>query len=66
MNFIQHALGERWNRKGISEYTRSESIQMVWACGKNGSVSSDQKGVDGGSKWRVGTIETDVRLDGWC
>ena len=25
-----------------------------------------QKGVDGGSKLRAGTRETDVRLDGWC
>ena len=23
-------------------------------------------GVDGGSKWRAGTRETEVRLDGWC
>ena len=22
--------------------------------------------VDGGSKWRTGTRETEVRLDGWC
>ena len=25
-----------------------------------------QKGVDGGSKWRTDTRETEVRLDGWC
>ena len=25
-----------------------------------------QKGVDGGSKWREGTRETEIRLDGWC
>ena len=25
-----------------------------------------QKGVDGGSKRRAGTRETQVRLDGWC
>ena len=25
-----------------------------------------RKGVDGGSKWRASTRETDVRLDGWC
>ena len=25
-----------------------------------------QKGVDGGSKWRAGTRETEVGLDGWC
>ena len=24
------------------------------------------KGVDGRSKWRAGTRETEVRLDGWC
>ena len=23
-------------------------------------------GVDGGSKWRAGMRETEVRLDGWC
>ena len=39
---------------------------MVWACGKNGLVSYGQKGVDGGSKWRVDTRETEIRLDGWC
>ena len=22
--------------------------------------------VDGGGKWRTGTRETEVRLDGWC
>ena len=25
-----------------------------------------RRGVDGGSKWRAGTRETEVRLDGWC
>ena len=39
---------------------------MVWACGKNGSVPYGHKGVDGGSKRRVGTRETEVWLDGWC
>ena len=39
---------------------------MIWACGKNGGVSFGQKGFDGGSKWRAGTRETKVRLDGWC
>ena len=39
---------------------------MVWACGKNGRVQYGQKGVDGGSKWRAGTRETEVRLEGWC
>ena len=24
------------------------------------------EGVDGGSVWRAGTRETEVRLDGWC
>ena len=46
--------------------SRSESIEMVWACGKNGRVRYGQNGVDGGSKWRAGTRETEVRLDGWC
>ena len=27
---------ESWNRKGVSELSRSESIEMVWTCGKNG------------------------------
>ena len=30
------------------------------------SISYGQKGVDGGSKLRAGTRETEVRLDGWC
>ena len=33
---------------------------------KNGRVSYGQKGVDGGSKWRAGTRETEARLNGWC
>ena len=37
---------------------------MVLAYGKNGRVSFGQKGFDGGSKWRAGTRETEVRLDG--
>ena len=44
----------------------SESIEIIWACGKNERVSYGQKGVDGGSKWRTGTRETEVKLDGWC
>ena len=39
---------------------------MVWACGNNGWVPYGQKGVDGGSKWRACTRETEVRLYGWC
>ena len=54
------------NRKGVSEYSRSESIEMVFTCGKNERVLDGQKGVDGASKWRTGTRETEVRLDGWC
>ena len=46
--------------------SRAESIKMVWACGKNGRVPYGQKGVDGRSKWRTGTSETEVKLDGWC
>ena len=51
---------------GVIEQSGSESIEMVWACGKNGLVSHIQKGVDGGSKRRVGTRQTEIRLDGWC
>ena len=50
----------------VSEWNRSESIEMVWACGKNGLVPYGEKGVDGGNKWRAGTRETEVGLDGWC
>ena len=39
---------------------------MVWACEKNGWVTYGQKIVDGRNKWRAGTRETEVRLDGWC
>ena len=38
---------------------------MVWACGKNGRVPYGQKGFDVGSKWRAGTRETGVGLDGY-
>ena len=30
------------------------------------TVYIPRKSVDGGSKWRAGTRETEVRLDGWC
>ena len=36
--------------KGVSEKSRSESIEMVWTCGKNYRVPYGQKHVDGGSK----------------
>ena len=36
---------------------------MVWACGKNIRVSYGQIGAIGG-RWRAGTRETEVRLDG--
>ena len=39
---------------------------MVWACGKNGRVSYIQNGVNGGSKWRASTRESEVVLDGGC
>ena len=29
-------------------------------------MSYGEKGVDGGSKWGAGTMETEVGLDGWC
>ena len=37
---------ESWNRKGVSEYSGSESIEMVWACEKNGQVPYVQKGAE--------------------
>ena len=37
-----------------------------WACGKNGWAPYGKKGVDGRSKWRARTRETEVRLVGWC
>ena len=43
-----------------------QSIEMVFASGKNGWVPDGQKLVDGRSKWRAGTRKTNVRLDGWC
>ena len=55
-----------WNRKRVSEKSRSECIHFVWACGKNGRVPCGQKGVDGRSQWRTSTMETEVTLDGWC
>ena len=42
------------------------SIEMIWACRKNGWVLYGQKGVDGGSKQRAGTNEMEVRLGEWC
>ena len=54
-------------RAGIERELTSGADQrseMVWACGKNGEVSYGQKGVDGRSKWRAGTRETEVGLDG--
>ena len=47
----------------ICEYSGSESI-LRWF----GHVEriDGQKGVDGGSKWRAGTRETEVGLEGWC
>ena len=54
------------NRKGVSEQSRSESIEMVWAYGKNGCEPYGQKGVDGRRLWRTGTREAEAGLDGWC
>ena len=51
---------------GVSEENISESIEMVWSCGKNGCLSDGLKGVDFGSKWRADTRETAAGLDGWC
>ena len=47
-------------------YALFRKWKMVWAWGKNGRVPYGQKGVDGRSQWGTGTIETEVKLDGWC
>ena len=36
---------------------------MVWAYGKMDEYRMARKGVNGESKWRAGTRETEVRLD---
>ena len=36
-------------------------VERMDAC-----VPYGQKGIDGRRKWRTGTRETEVRLDGWC
>ena len=33
---------------------------------KEWKITYGQKSVDGGSKWRAGKRESEVRLDGWC
>ena len=53
-------------RELASRADKIREYMMVWACGNNGLVPYGQKGVDGRSKWRAGTKETEVRLDGWC
>ena len=37
---------------------------MVWACGKNGSVSYGQNGVDGGSEWSTVQLARKKNPDG--
>ena len=56
-------------RAGIERELESradQSIELVWACRMNGRVLYDQKSVEGGSKWRAGTRETEVKLNGCC
>ena len=60
MSRINRVRNEEVRRRAIL------SIEMVWACGKNGLVLYGQKDVDGGSKFRASTRETEVGLDGWC
>ena len=50
-----------WHVKRIREY-----IEVVSARGENGRTPYCWKCVDGGCKWRAGTRETEVSLDGWC
>ena len=60
-------------RAGIERELASRADQRVYVSRWFGHVERmdeccmyGQKGVDGRSKWRVGTRETEVRLDGLC
>ena len=61
-----HTQAYHWISYQSSMEEWANHIEMVWACGKNIWVPYGKNGVDGRSKWRVGTRETEVRLDGWC
>ena len=50
-----------WHVKRTREY-----IEVVSARGENGRAPYGWKCVDGGCKWRAGTRETELSLDGWC
>ena len=55
-------------RAGIERELVSRTIRRVlrwFRCLKNEPVKFGQKGVDGGSKWRAGMRQTEVRQDGW-
>ena len=56
-------------RAGIERELASRADQRVLRClghVERMDVSYGEKGADCGSKWRAGTRETEVRLDGWC
>ena len=55
-------------RAGIKRELASRADQRVlrWFGNVKKMDKYRMKGVDGGSKWREGTRETEVTLDGWC
>ena len=53
-----------WYRKGVSEQSESESIEIIRSREENGRVPYGQNGADGGSRWMVGTGQTEIGLDG--
>ena len=52
------------NIKGVSEKSRSESTLRLFGHVERMDEYRMAKVVDGGSEWRVGTREFEVRLDG--
>ena len=62
----EKVLREAGIEREFSKWSKSESIEMVWACGKNIRVRYGQKGADSQNQCRACMRETEVRLDGWC
>ena len=50
-----------WRVEWIREYSAFVHMERMVEY-----VMARIEGVDGGSKWRAGTMENEVRLDGWC
>ena len=59
---------KRCGRAGIERELASRADQRVLRLFEHVERMDEpyfQTGVDGGSKWRTGTRETEVRMDGW-